>query len=52
VTKGIGMCSLRPMVGNATLTIARSATVMKNETARLQGGSIGSMRPWDQYLYN
>src|SRR5215469_13504957 len=27
------MCSLRPMVGSATLTIARSATVMKNETA-------------------
>src|SRR5215472_5664113 len=28
------MCSLRPIVGSATLTIARSATVMKNETAR------------------
>ncbi len=27
------MCSLRPMVGSATLTIVRSTIVMKNETA-------------------
>jgi hypothetical protein len=32
---GSAMCSLRPMVGSATLTIARSAIVMKDATASI-----------------